>query len=553
MGPGYQVIRKIGEGNYGEVWLAEAPGGIEVALKCIRFPIGHEINDREFRGLQLMKNMRHPFLLQVQAFWAVDNQLVIAMELADGSLGQLLNKQRRQTLSRKELLRYFGEAAEGIDYLHQHNVVHRDIKPDNILLLKGHAKVADFGLARFIDETGLSTAATQLAGSPAYMAPEVWTQRYQPASDQYSLAITYFELRTGRLPFQSRNPYEAMQDHLHRAPDLSDLPKDERRIIRRALAKNPAKRYRNCAALIDALAQSETPRRAATGRPVANKFLWLLLPTVIALTAVFVTALVTGFRNRDSQQVWLPPEGNFVAASLGPPVQVDGRWLHERIARQLPGGGSLSFALIQVAPNADLRSFYMLETEVPNYAFAQFAEAQPQMVGPESQRWKDGALAGERLLGVEGDQANLPVVSVSRDTALACAQWLGGTLPSVQQWDAAAGLGRADWHEPGPYRSEIVSEEEYAVQQVARIQRGPAAIGTSPDDESPFWIRDMAGNVDEWTSDFTNASVALQCWIRGNSYDEQDRWRFDDVPRSRPRNEARESSGFRVVLRIPSL
>lgn len=550
IGPGYKIIRKIGEGNFGEVWMAEAPGGIEVALKCIRFPVGHEINDREFRGLQLMKNMRHPFLLQVQAFWTIENQLVIAMELADGSLGQLAKKHQKR-IPRKELLQYLREAAEGIDYLHQQSVVHRDIKPDNILVLKGHAKVADFGLARFIDETGLSTAATQLAGSPAYMAPEAWAQQWQPASDQYSLAIMYVELRTGRLPFDSENPYAAMQDHMNRKPNLDGLPENERSIIGRALAKIPAKRFHDCVALIDALTTTDTVVFPRPIRAKSTRGVWFWLPSLVALLALLVASVVIWINLTPVRKAWLPDEGNFAAASQTAPVKLDGRWLHERISARLPDGKSLDFVLVKVAPNPDLRSFYIMETELPNFAFSQFVASRTEVVDEASANWVEGALAGDKMLGIEGEMANLPVVSVSHKMAEECAQWLGGVLPSASQWDAAAGLGRADWPFKGPFRSDKVSDEAYAANTVVRVEQGPAPVGTTIEDQSIFGVKDLAGNLEEWTRDFTDLGTKLQCIVRGNSYDEQSRWRFNDPPKSAPRNEARPSTGFRIVIQVP--
>lgn len=550
VGPGYKIFRKIGEGNYGEVWLAEAPGGIEVALKCIRFPVGTEINDRELRGLQLMKNMRHPFLLQVQAFWTIENQLVIAMELADGSLGQLARKNDSR-VPRKELLQYLREAAEGIDYLHQQNVVHRDIKPDNILMLKGHAKVADFGLARFIDETGLSTAATQLAGSPAYMAPEAWGQQWQPASDQYSLAIMYVELRTGRLPFDSESPYAAMQDHMNRKPNLDGLPENERAIVGRSLAKNPSKRFHDCVALIDALTTTDTIVYPRPSKKQSTRGLWIWLPSLVALLALIVAIVAIGTNAFPNRSIWLPEEGSFAPVAQTPVVRLDGRWLHERIIARLPDGKQLNFVLVKVTPNPDLRSFYIMETELPNFAFAQFVASRQEPVDDASTQWVDGAMAGVEDLGIEGEQANLPVVSVSRDMAEECAIWLGGVLPSASQWDAAAGLGRNDWPFNGPYRTDKISDEIYTAGTGDRVKQGPLPVGSSIDDESIFGVKDLAGNVEEWTRDFTDLGTKLQCIFRGNSYHEPSRWNFNDQRRSWLRNEANALRGFRVVIQIP--
>ena len=96
---------------------------------------------------------------------------------------------------------YFTSAADGLDFLHSRRVFHRDVKPDNILLMNGHAKLADFGLARAQERVDTSVS---FAGTPVYMAPEVWRGKYRPESDQYSLAMTYAELRLGRRPSAER-------------------------------------------------------------------------------------------------------------------------------------------------------------------------------------------------------------------------------------------------------------------------------------------------------------------------------------------------------------
>src|SRR5262249_22065188 len=153
-------------------------------------------------------------------------------------------QQGREGIPVEELLAYFAEAAEALDFLHKKNVQHRDIKPDNILLLQGHAKVADFGLAR-LQEGRLLASATS-SGTPAYMAPEVWRGKVSHHSDQYSLAATYVELRLGRPLFPSRDLPTLMMDHLQQTPLLAPLPEAEQQVLLKALHKEPAQRYADC-------------------------------------------------------------------------------------------------------------------------------------------------------------------------------------------------------------------------------------------------------------------------------------------------------------------
>jgi hypothetical protein len=182
------------------------------------------------------------------------------MDLADGSLRDRLKACRKAGvpgIPPQELLGYLGEAAEALDYLHASGVLHRDIKPDNILLFQGHARLADFGLARMLEATTLQHAT--LAGTPAYMAPEVWRGLVNEHSDQYSLAASYVELRLSRGLFPQGNLVQLMQDHAEHQPDLAPLPAAEREVLLRAVAKEPGQRYATCREFHQALARALAP------------------------------------------------------------------------------------------------------------------------------------------------------------------------------------------------------------------------------------------------------------------------------------------------------
>jgi formylglycine-generating enzyme required for sulfatase activity len=268
VGGGYRLLQPLGRGAFGEVWKAEAPGGVEVAVKLITRSVKAAEAQRELAALQLMKRLRHQNLLALQAFFPLPDRLIIVLELADGSLrGRLEECQAAGPpgIPPAELLRYFREAAEALDYLHEQNVQHRDVKPDNLLLLGAHVKVADFGLAKLLEQTQLQTASH--AGTPAYMAPEVWDSKLSVHSDQYSLAVAYVQLRTGRFPFAADSLAALMKAHLMSAPDLGPLGPHEQEVLRRALAKDPDARYPSCTAFVKALVTALMAEREAADRP----------------------------------------------------------------------------------------------------------------------------------------------------------------------------------------------------------------------------------------------------------------------------------------------
>lgn len=164
----------------------------------------------------------------------VEEYLLIAMPRCDRSLCDRLRECRQQGIlgiPRDELLGYMFEAARGLDYLNESchpmpdgrlmGVQHRDVKPQNLFLVGGSVRVADFGLARVLEGSLLSSTT---GGTVAYMSPEQIDERVSRYSDQYALAATYCHLRTGQLPFQGSHA-AIMMGHLGKSPDLSALPR----------------------------------------------------------------------------------------------------------------------------------------------------------------------------------------------------------------------------------------------------------------------------------------------------------------------------------------
>jgi formylglycine-generating enzyme required for sulfatase activity len=239
----YRLLERIGQGAYGVVWRAEAPGEVAVAIKIIRQSIDHDDAQQELQALERTKTLRHPFLLQTQAYWIHQDQIYIVMELADDSLRGRMKL--GQPMLADELVGYLREAAEALDFLHAEGVLHRDIKPENILLFQGHAKVADFGLSSSL-ELGRTHLSVTSSGTPHYMAPEVWMGQTGKPSDQYSLALTYAEVRLGQRLFSAKNLADLLTQHQTGQPDLRRLGLAEQDVLRRALAKAPRDRYATC-------------------------------------------------------------------------------------------------------------------------------------------------------------------------------------------------------------------------------------------------------------------------------------------------------------------
>ncbi len=268
---GYEKLELLGFGEYGEVWKALAPGGVEVAIKIVMRTLDHEATRRELNALEKIKQLHHPFLLQTHSFGMLDDKLTIVMELAEGSLSDQF-KHRKDEWSREcppeDLVTFFGQAAEALDYLQNQHVSHRDIKPQNLLYLQGFAKVADFGFARGQDQ-GIEDA-SGICGTPSYMAPELWSQRVSRHSDQYSLAATYAHMRLGRMVFGG-SFHEVFVQHLNAEPILDPLPPREQAVLKRRSGEGS----RTAVSQLRGVHQriEGRVRKAETGRRIAAGFI----------------------------------------------------------------------------------------------------------------------------------------------------------------------------------------------------------------------------------------------------------------------------------------
>lgn len=251
---GYVLRERLGAGGYGEVWKCGAPGGLQKAIKFIFGASNGTQASRELKSLHRVSKVYHPFLLSIERIETVNQQTLIITELAESSLEDRLQHYiaaGSTGIPRNELLQYFRDAADALDFLaSEHSLQHLDVKPGNLLIVAKRIKVADFGLLKDLNDIQLSSVAGM---TPAYSAPEVFDGRPAERSDQYSLAIAYVELLTGKLPFSGQTMAELAQQHLSSSPNLDALPPADREVVARALLKDPFDRFTTCRQFIDQL------------------------------------------------------------------------------------------------------------------------------------------------------------------------------------------------------------------------------------------------------------------------------------------------------------
>lgn len=258
--PGYTLSRMLGHGGGGEVWEAQREDGTCVALKFLPCE-DSTAAAQELRSIQLVRQLHHPALVRVEGVWCGPGHLVVAMELADGSLLDLLGAYQSEVgtpVVPEHALLLLACAAEALDFLNAHHHVvggcrvgiqHCDVKPGNLLLFGDSVKLSDFGLTSVLS---CPVAPHRRAGTYPYAAPEVLRGQLSDWTDQYALAVTYCQLRGGRLPFGDA-PAVPWHEITLPEPDLTMLPEPERLVIHRALAPLPNERWPTCSDLIHQL------------------------------------------------------------------------------------------------------------------------------------------------------------------------------------------------------------------------------------------------------------------------------------------------------------
>lgn len=263
--PGYRLSHLLGQGSWGEVWRATQPNGKNVALKFLPCT-SQAAASREIRALQSIRSLRHPNLLQIEQIWADAAYVVIAMELAEGSLLDLLEVYFGEVgtgMYANHVCHFLSQAAAALDFLNtrQHlireqrvAIRHCDVKPSNLLVKGQVVKLADFSLSA---QTTSPMWYHERVGTLEYAAPEVFQGWLSDRTDQYALAVTYYQLRTGCLPFAD-TPRSFDRRYVRPAPDLSEIAPTERPILSRALNPVPQNRWTSCTELLTQL------RRAAT-------------------------------------------------------------------------------------------------------------------------------------------------------------------------------------------------------------------------------------------------------------------------------------------------
>ncbi|MCD4752071.1 MAG: SUMF1/EgtB/PvdO family nonheme iron enzyme [Anaerolineaceae bacterium] len=263
----YQIIKKLGEGGMGAVYLAEDQRlGRKVAIKRLRLigasdEVYAQFLERFRREAREMARLQHPSIITLHDYGVDDSGAYLVMEyLSNGTLKDRMDSPK----SVLESIQLIEPIAEALQYLHDRGIVHRDIKPANILFDENNrSMLADFGIVKLLGgDTETLTATGAAIGTPAYMAPELIAGDAGPQTDQYALAVVFFELVTGKKPFQGRTPMETMTMQKYEPlPDprslVPGLAQSTCSFLKKALAKASEERFSDMKTFIQDMYKQE--------------------------------------------------------------------------------------------------------------------------------------------------------------------------------------------------------------------------------------------------------------------------------------------------------
>lgn len=271
--------RLLGQGGFAWVFTARRDDGKLLALKILkpRYANDPAFESRFRQESAFAAQLRHPNIVRIEDVGTEKGFAYFAMELHPDSLRSRL--ERQPVLEEPEAGAVAIGVASALAFAHERNVIHRDIKPDNILLAEdGRPVLADFGIARAVSGYVAATGFMMTIGTPAYVSPEQAQGRaLDGRSDLYSLGITLYRMVTGDVPFKSRDWFELARMHVEDRPEsprarMPSLSRRMERVILRLLAKHPDDRYASAVELLDDLDPGRKGRRETAEIPVPKEF-----------------------------------------------------------------------------------------------------------------------------------------------------------------------------------------------------------------------------------------------------------------------------------------
>jgi hypothetical protein len=267
LGGKYQLEDLLGEGGFGAVYsarhlLLNRPQAIKVLLeRHVKKP---KFRERFLREAQTLATLDHPNIVHIHDFVIEEQEerAYLVMPFVSGGTFRDILRQDQQSFTPNQVIRYLEQICAALDYAHQRNVVHLDLKPQNLLVHPdGRLLLSDFGLAHLIIQETIEGGSSLLYGTPLYKAPEHWKGEPEKRSDIYALGVIFYEILTGQRPFKGTTLESIMMQHLMDSPAplrslRPDLPEELEEIIQRVLAKAASHRYTSASELLVAFQEA---------------------------------------------------------------------------------------------------------------------------------------------------------------------------------------------------------------------------------------------------------------------------------------------------------
>jgi len=560
----YRMLGELGRGGMGVVCRClDEVSGIEVAVKALPPEVSHSPAEMaEVReNFRMVERLHHPNIAAVKTLERepATGAYFLVMELAQGADLHSWRKQQGGKVSLESCLAILRPIAQALEYAHSRNIIHRDVKPANIIIgPDGIVKVLDLGLAAQIQASlsRVSQAHYSAAGTPPYMAPEQWRgQRQTGATDQYALAVMAYELLAGRLPFDTSDAVALRESVLRELPERPEgIAGGVWAALLRGLAKERDKRHWSCVGFVEALAGKGSFRQAS-----AKLALAVGMFAVLAGLGWGFWHLSASFAARKRNQgtssagpANAPPPPSVVeprkpAVSAPPKSMPDGK---------RPWTNSLGMRFVPVPGTKVLFSIW--DTRVKDYE----VYAQTKSVADAS--WKSP--------GFEQGPTH-PVVCVTWEHAQGFCRWLSETertagllsldqsyrLPTDAEWSVAVGLNEPAAGTPREKNIKIKGVYPWGAEWPPPAGAGNYAPSLKVDDytyTSPvgsfaanrYGLYDMSGNVWQWCEDWYETDRQYRA-LRGGSWLVYDPFLLLSSCRGHGTPDFRNYGvGFRVVL-----
>lgn len=537
----YHIIEKLGQGGMAVVYKAyDTSLDIDVAIKFIRTErLTPEATDKARKRFKIeaqkTAKLMHPNIIPVIDYGEFQGIPFLVMRYIEG--GKNLKSMLGKPIPWQEAIKIILPIAEALDFAHKNQIVHRDVKPSNILITDdGTPLLSDFGIAKVIEDEetmdGLTSAGLAI-GTPEYMAPEQWEGKtVDGRADIYALGVILYEMITGRPPFKADTVpavmVQVLRDPLPRPKQfVPDLPKEIEKIIIRMLARQPEERI---SSILPVLNPSEglsfklenhfrIKNKVAphlthkTTKILGGVFLCVIIAVLIISTLIpnintknnqtdtseKNLAIKTRTSKKDGMPMVFIPAGEFLMGSPDNSGRVDEQPQHQVFLDD--------YWIDQLEVTNNMFAHFVEETGYKTFAeihgFSWFTDGK-QLLSKNGINWfhPKSPSAGISILG------DFPVVHVTKDDAAEYCAWAGKKLPTEAQWEKAArGIdGRVyPWGNTPP-------DETYA--NYGNNLSNSSVAGQFVKGASPYGAYDMAGNVWEWTNDWYSATYYSQGDIR---------------------------------------